>query len=110
MTPLAMTRTSASSSFGYGPGTSTIFNTSGAPYSCAITAFTIGLSPAANAPLSQSIVKRLRIRILRKTVPMPVNLDRDHAKGQRLIVVRPLLRQIPSSRTRGEVYLYPVYD
>src|SRR6266404_4314634 len=39
LTPLAITRTSASSSLGFGCGTSSNFNTSGAPYSCATTAF-----------------------------------------------------------------------
>src|SRR6266404_5856070 len=46
LTPLAITRTSASSSFGSGRGTCSSLSTSGAPYSCATTARIIGFSSA----------------------------------------------------------------
>ena len=87
-TPLAITRTSASSSFGSGRGTSSNFNTSGAPYSCATTAFIIGFSLAPNAPLAQRIVKRVGIRIRRKAVAILVSLACVCAGGECLILVR----------------------
>src|SRR5207248_1256144 len=91
-TPPATTRTSASSSFGSGRGTSSNFNTSGAPYSCAITASIIGLSPAPNAALEPRIAKSARTRIRRKAVSISVNLACDCVGGECLVVVSRILR------------------
>src|SRR3712207_1448650 len=62
-TPLAITRTRASFSFGSGRGASSSFNTSGPPYSCATTAVIVGGWAAALEPRTQMVKSNVKTRM-----------------------------------------------
>src|SRR5437588_2455038 len=59
-TPLAITRTRISFSFGSGTGTSSYFNTSGPPYSCATIPFIVLGKGSANADASERVANRVQ--------------------------------------------------
>src|SRR6266404_2660717 len=69
-TPQAITRTSNSFSLGSGRGASSYFNTSGAPYSCATTAFMVAVVWPNAAVLRNSRPNIWRIRLIGPISPV----------------------------------------
>src|SRR5882724_10166863 len=83
-TPHAITRTSSSFSFGSGRGASSYFNTSGAPYSCATTAFIMSalICVRATAPRNRFNRNRMGLCFLLCGAWKALHvLDREIGKG-----------------------------
>src|SRR5205823_14012299 len=84
LTPAAITLTRISFSFGSGNGTSSYFNTSGPPYSCATTAFIVFGKSATESELEMIEAKKTKTNL---RLP-PRDADRSN--------VTPLIRERPS--------------